>query len=286
MNTYCTVHTPHTRWLVSTEQRSFYEQHVFPRLKNMLSDCVFKKITRSRYKETVMVRIPVNARDGRLLVFKRYYYPGVWRKIHYLFKQTKGMNEYTISEQLVRERVSVVAPECVGEMRQYGFPLMSLVFFNIIEHAADCEELLKELRYPGRVQDAIRYKRLILQKLARLVKKIHDAGFYQYDCNPCNFLVEHRQDEDPFIYCIDFGRMQEVSDLNDYHKIDNLAKLNCFRSWLTNQDRLYFLKHYDPQVYEERKERMSMMRAIEKRSDQIIQRRERKIREELGRDLL
>src|SRR6056297_36044 len=201
-----------------------------------LTDCTLIKESNSK-KILVCPIDPNNA--NRTFLIKIYLYPGLWQKVKYLFRKSKGDKEFKLAQDISKKGIPTIVPQKVEDKRKLGILKESLV---ITEQLPDCLDL-EELLLKKRVQDR-GLKSKVIVEYAKLARLIHDQGIYQDDFDPNNILYQKRQDGTFQLYFVDFERTKLLKKISSRKRVHSLAKLNRMGRRLKDVDQMRFLKVY------------------------------------------
>lgn len=201
-----------------------------------ITDCNLLKESKS--KKLLVCPIDQNNANKSFLI-KIYLYPGLWQKVKYLFRRSKGDKELKLAQDISKKGIPTIVPQKVEDKRKLGILKESLV---ITEQLPDCLDL-EELLLKKRVQDR-RLKSKVIVEYAKLARLIHDQGIYQDDFDPNNILYQKRQDGTFQLYFVDFERTKLLKKISFRKRVHSLAKLNRMGRRLKDVDQMRFLKVY------------------------------------------
>ncbi len=189
----------------------------------------------------------VSLKDEQGVVIRRYSHGGLLRAFTgdlYLFG-SRGFQELALTEEIRASGISTVQP--VGAVHQSVFPFFYRAYFLSLEipQAKDLAGRLLEIG-PRPFPDALVQKREMIRRVARLVRRFHQAGFVHGDLQLKNILVAGGQ---PFL--IDFDRSYRKRTLTVKDRMDNLLRLDrSVEKWrrkglpVTKTDRWRFFLAY------------------------------------------
>jgi serine/threonine protein kinase len=170
----------------------------------------------------------VSAQDG--LVLKRYNLRK-WRNLlKDLFRGSKARRCFFRGMQLEGAGVPTARPLAFAEHRCCGVPLRSYLLMDEIPHASNLVEWRGD-------------KRRLIQSLARLIARLHNAGFSHRDLKEGNILFDGSGE--PFL--VDLDGLRYVRRVEDKWAVADLARLAqavTARGRATRTDRARFLQAY------------------------------------------
>jgi hypothetical protein len=172
-------------------------------------------------------------RTDHLLKVKEYqFFPGILRMV----RRGSARREFDLAFALARSGFPVAPPMAVGEERRTGRLIACYLLCPILEDVVDLRRLLADpdLR-PTR-------RRAIVAAFGAFSRSVHDAGLYQDDYAPNNFLV--RQGDPPSFILIDFERAHLARPIRRSRRLWMLAKLDRHGLGLRASERMRFLKAY------------------------------------------
>ena len=153
-----------------------------------------------------------------------------WR---YFLRPSKARRERAVAGAIERRGFPVARPVAVGERRRLGLLERSWAVTRDLG-ARDLRVLLEAARENG-VE-----RRALLERFARLARRLHDAGVDQDDFSPNNFLVRG----DGEFVLIDFERARLRRGPLGARAWTQLAKLHRRDFGVSRSERLRFLRTY------------------------------------------
>ncbi len=172
-------------------------------------------------------------RPDHLLKVKEYqFFPGILRMV----RRGSARREYDLAFALARAGFPVAEPLAVGEERRAGRLLACYLLCPILDDVVDLRRLLadSDLR-PSR-------RRAIVTAFGAFSRAVHDAGLYQDDYAPNNFLVRHG--DPPSFILIDFERAHLARSMLRSRRLWMLAKLDRHVEGCRASERMRFLRAY------------------------------------------
>jgi len=189
---------------------------------------------------------PLMLRDGdrpdHLLKIKEYqFFHGILRMV----RRSSARREFDLAFALARSGFPVAPPLAVGEERRAGRLIACYLLCAILDDVVDLRRLLADpdLR-PAR-------RRALVTAFGAFSRAVHDAGLYQDDYAPNNFLV--RRGDPPSFILIDFERAHLARPIRRSRRLWMLAKLDRHGLGSSASERLRFLKAYSGGSPEEAK---------------------------------
>jgi tRNA A-37 threonylcarbamoyl transferase component Bud32 len=263
---YATVSRAPWRWIVRADRRELIDSPVFRRFDEMLKGGEISPVTVSSRKTTAIAPASVAETDCDLIV-KNYRIDLWYRRLRSWFRRMVGVKELRVGRELMRLGIPVSVPVAVGERRKFGMVVQCFVAVERLPRRVDLEEWALSVEPESLPSPALRARRSAVRRLGELVRKLHDAGIYQYDFNPCNFLIEPQTLELTFI---DLAKVQIYKKMPRRRALDNLAKLARHREKIPLTDAMRFLKGYLGGTREKKKERFLLFREIEPLNRRLV----------------
>lgn len=232
------LHRDGINFWIREESRDLFVKNTQLDFRDMNSFPGFLPLKDSKIKMLASVCLdPENSQKKYLI--KIYKYPGFYTKFKYLFRPSKGYQEWKLAGEIKKRGVPTLLPIAFGERKRWGFRLESLVMTEQLSDCINLEELFlgKELRY-------FTLKRKIIEEYGKLAGRIHNRGILQDDFDPNNILLHWKGKRDFLLFLIDFERVKLFKVLSVKKKVRSLAKLNRMGRRLRRTDRLRFLKSY------------------------------------------
>ncbi|MDL2321714.1 lipopolysaccharide kinase InaA family protein [Desulfosarcina sp. OttesenSCG-928-B08] len=154
-----------------------------------------------------------------------------------------GVSEFKAICDFQDSGLPTPVPVAAGERRLFGFQYESFLITCGIEPFISLETLIRH--HPERISEKI--KKPLLTAIARLAKKMHDAGFNHLDFNADHVMVgpelEHGQ---IVLNLLDFQRIDRNQIMRFRWMIKTMAEL--FYSMpdpvFTDDDRVFMFEHY------------------------------------------
>jgi hypothetical protein len=167
------------------------------------------------------------------LLVKEFRVTSAGARLRSLLRPSKARREARVARAVQARAFDAAAPLAVGEERRFGAVARSLSVIRERE-GTDLRALLLDPATP----DARR--RALVEGLADLARRLHDAGVDQDDFSPNNFLVTRG---DAFVL-LDFERCSIGAPLQAARRWRILAKLHRHDLGVSAIDRMRFLRRY------------------------------------------
>lgn len=170
--------------------------------------------------------------------FKSYDYPGpTWR---FWLRRSKARCEFANAAIFTRLEIPTAERVACGEQRDsLGRLRRAFIITRTISRARPLPQFLAEERPSHRVRTAL------VEQLAGMTRRIHEAHFYHHDLFWRNVLVTWEMPDDPKLWWIDCPRGGFVQLGRRHRQIKDLAALDKLAVTLCRpRERLAFLKHY------------------------------------------
>lgn len=186
-----------------------------------------------------VLRVPL---PGGAVFLKRYHVQGIGEKLKYLVVPTRAAAEWRAARAMRAAGLPVPRAVMAGVKKRGPFLADGCFASEEIAGAEDLVPFVALERPPGR-GDAGR--RALLADLARLVRRMHDAGFRHRDLHGGNLLVTGPA-IDPHLHLIDLHTVTRRRRVRRRTRLGNLAKLLHSLATVANAaDVLRFLRSYE-----------------------------------------
>jgi hypothetical protein len=149
---------------------------------------------------------------------------------------SKARHELEMAEQAAARGIPTPVPLAAGERRSGGRLRTCYLLMPILWETLDLRRLWLEEKLPARE------RRALVAAFGALSRRIHDAGVFQGDFAPNNFLV--RRGGSPELFMIDFERARLRSGNDEAARRFMLAKLDRELAGAPVGDRMRFLRAY------------------------------------------
>jgi len=155
-----------------------------------------------------------------------------WRnKFHYLispFMKSKSVQSFQNALYLLSIGIHTPFPIGAFERRKKGFVEENFYLTLSLGERENVRNFLRECK------DEEKKERMI-EKLAKVVRKMHDGGLFHKDLTLANFLIG----QDGELYIVDLNRARIKRKLSMFHRIEDISRMD-----LTKEARKIFLKYY------------------------------------------
>ena len=251
---------------IREEARDLFIKNNHLDFRNMNSFPGFLMLKDSKIKRLTSACLdPENSQKKYLI--KVYKYPGFYNKFKYIFRPSKGYQEWKLAHEIEKRGIPTILPLAFGERRRWGLRLESLI---VTEQLSDCINL-EELLFGKNLED-FSLKRAIIREYGKLAGRIHGQGILQDDFDPNNMLLQWVNTRDFRLFLIDLERVKLFNTLSIKKRVRNLAKLNRMGRRLKKTDRLRFLKSYLDDDLKAGNDLRSWLHLIEEDEKKVLQR--------------
>lgn len=198
--------------------------------------------------------------DNTSLVVRDYWHGGLFGKVlrDFFWDSLRPLRELKICEAArnggvdTTEIVAIVRDNIIGPL--YKCQLISKEIINSID--------LMEFLLQPEVNQLLTQKRHIINKMARAVRDMHDAGIYHADLHLKNILVQLTAGGVVEVYIIDLDKSEQYETLGFHTRMKNIMRLDRSLEKLkrssgkdlpvTNADKLRFLREYIKLSYKQK----------------------------------
>ena len=217
---------------------------------NLLPDAFFKDpissiqkmngevIEKSKLRFAAIFTLP----NGRRIFLKRDLTKGWLESLKYVFLPTKARKEWFIAYQSQKRSLNIPQPFGWMEKVHRGFVKESYYLSEAMGLGVSLIEDLLVLRESSWINE-----------LAKMVRKIHDAGLFHKDLHAGNFLRNGQS-----LFLIDLHRANIIRALSLNQRLWNLSQLfHSLRTIWQESDRLRFIEKYfegDPLNFQKKRE--------------------------------
>ncbi|MFH1549070.1 MAG: lipopolysaccharide kinase InaA family protein [Planctomycetota bacterium] len=256
---YITIERRPWRWIVRADRRKLIDSPVFQHFDALIEDGKVTPTTLSVRKTTVIAPADIAMTNCDLIV-KHYRVTHWYQKLRSWFRRMIGVKELRLGRELLRRGIPVSAPVAAGERRRFRMVCESFVALDRLPDAMDFELYALRVRPESLAAGDLRTRRKAIRDLGALVRRLHNEGVYQYDCNPCNFLVDpgtHR------LTFIDLAKVRIYRHLPQRKVLENLAKLARHREMIPVTDLMRFLRGYTEGTQGRKEDRFALFRKVE-----------------------
>jgi tRNA A-37 threonylcarbamoyl transferase component Bud32 len=195
-------------------------------------------------ENNVRISLFLSLPERREVIFvKRYKCRGFRDIITYFFFTSKASSEWRNINRFLQKGIPVALPLAKGEKRRFNCLLDSYLVTKAFVNAMPLHRYVDYCLKDGKTSDILERRKMLNKKLALLVKKIHNAGFFYRDLHAGNILVVEGDDGKPQLYLVDLHRVKYLKRVPIWMRIKDLAQLrNSIAASRT--DRMRFLHEY------------------------------------------
>jgi heptose I phosphotransferase len=236
------------------------------------------EIVKQRIKERSTVRFHVSDGDGKALIYlKRYHYamiPSFVKNCLSFSRTYSAIHEWRNILAFQAANLPTMTPIAVGMRKRVPFWNESFLLTQSIPQVKTLEETVQEEFIPPLREAAWEQKRALIERLAALTQRMHDAGFKHQDFYLCHILINWSNPDDPLLYIADLHRVRSQRRTEGRWRIKDLAALNYSApaEIVSRTDRLRFLNAYNPTVAKDK----SLVTAIMRKTERIRSHTEKK----------
>ena len=180
--------------------------------------------SRSASRKTVWEWKPTWLNGGTAVV-RAFVHGGLLHRVtgSLFLGRTRMVRELHACHHALSRGVPTCEPVGLRIKRLFG-PFVRAHYVSIkIEGAADLLELCKSIRVGEHISPA--RKRLLINRIARAIAAMHDAGICHADLNLKNILAKTLAGR-PEVFIIDFDKAQILEDVSLRGRLDNLVRLD------------------------------------------------------------
>jgi len=229
------------------------------------------EIVKQSVKERSTVRFHVPDGNGKILLYlKRYHYAMIPKFLKQCFSFSKtfsAIHEWRNILAFKGVDLPTMTPIAVGMRRKVPFGNESFLLTQSIPLVMTLEKRAHQDFMPPLSTVQWKQKRALIERLAALALKMHEAGFKHQDFYLCHILIDWSDPDNPLLYIADLHRVKRQSKTGGRWRIKDLAALNYSAPTkiVSRTDRLRFLNTYDPRLAHDK----TFVRAIMRKTERI-----------------
>lgn len=198
----------------------------------------------------MIIKIEIPSGDGKKTFFLkrhtgRLHITEILRTISSGFSLSWGRKEWEVIQAFHKCGIPTITPVAAGE-KISGLKQESFLMTEELQGFQSLEIFLKSSMVSPFSMERIIEKRGLIQELAEIARKMHQAGFNHRDFYCCHIFIRHREDGKREWKILDLQRVDRRRWFRRRWIIKDLAALNYSApsSIITQADRLRFLKNY------------------------------------------
>lgn len=214
------------------------------------------------------------------VVYKQYYFRGWAHALVSVFRKNQANRAWRNGATLLLRELPTPAPLALIERRWRGVPMTSFLITELIPGSKSVVAYL-DVHLPG-LDDASRRRTLrqLVDRAARLMRQLHERGVTHPDLKASNVLASTGPDvARPAIWFVDLDGARTWLRPDWRRRIENLARFHVSfhaNAWVTNADRLRFLRVYLGGQLDPKGAWKDVWREIGRRTNRKIQRNTRR----------
>ena len=222
------------------EYASLIPGELVEKIRDVYSHPELSVIKENNVRVSLFVTLP---ESGEVIFVKRYKSIGLMNIFKYFFFSSKASSEWKNMNHFLRKDIPVPLPIAKGEKRRLHCLLDSYLVTKTIVNAMPLHSYVADHLDVDKSPDALLKRRMIIKKLALLVQKVHNEGFFYRDLHAGNILVLESNGGETQICPIDFHKVWHLGYLPIWMRIRDLAQLKNSLS-TSRTDQLRFLQEY------------------------------------------
>lgn len=228
-----------TRFQLAPERADWLVSDIVPRL-DTLEELEGSRTVKSNNARTV-IRAPLS---GAVLYVKRYHVRGLFERLKYLVVPSRAKAEWDAARAMSAKGLPTVSALMMGERRRCGVLGAACLAMLEIPGGMDFVPYLLH-HFNDETPESEHDRRVLLTKLAFLVRDFHDKGFSHQDLHSGNILVTGEPGSCS-IHFIDLHKVGVKRRVSKRVRRKNLAKLLFSLSWAIGEgDMQHFLTAYE-----------------------------------------
>ena len=202
-------------------------------------------------------------------IYIKYFKRGGYKEyIKHLFVPTKARTEWEVGNALLSKDINTALPLAISEGKRR--------LLIVTETVINSEELMEfcQSNYEGSLSvERESEKKILLDKLALLIRDIHEKGFCHYDLHAGNILIKFKKEQNVAgydLYLMDLHRVKIFKSISVSKRMFNLAQIfNSLSSIMTKADKLNFIRSYGTNVLGNITDEHNLVKQIDEQSSVI-----------------
>ncbi|MBT3879154.1 MAG: hypothetical protein HON76_08570 [Candidatus Scalindua sp.] len=202
-------------------------------------------------------------------IYIKYFKRGGYKEyIKHLFVPTKARIEWEVGNALLSKDINTALPLAISEGKRR--------LLIVTETVINSEELMEfcQSNYEGSLSvERESEKKILLDKLALLIRDIHEKGFCHYDLHAGNILIRFKEEQNVAgydLYLMDLHRVKIFKSISVRQRMYNLAQIfNSLSSIMTKADKLDFIRSYGSNALGNITDKNKLVRQIDEQSSKI-----------------
>ena len=181
--------------------------------------------------------------DGRSVILKRHNRAAERGLAHRALRPSRSLAAFRRGHALLVRGIATARPAAAAERRQGGAPYEALLVTEAIQDGAPLSDWLRRDPPPAD-------RRHVTWQLARMVRRLHEAGFSHRDLKAPNLLVAPSRPGapgQPRVFLVDLDGLRFGRRVSSQRRAQNLMRLSVsLDEWgvARQTDRLRFLRTY------------------------------------------
>lgn len=226
------------------------------KLFNLYKDA--EKLNVSYHGRTPCKTILMESLNNESFVVRDYWHGGLFGRIlrDFFWDRLRPLKELSICEVASKSGVKTTEVIAIVKNKIMG-PLYKC---QLVSKEITCAIDLMVLLLKPEKNQFIAQKRQIINKVAKAVKEMHDAGIYHADLHLKNILVQFAEGGEINVYIIDLDKSKQHEKISIYKRMKNIIRLDrsvekmlrgnrdtfgeTFLFPISKTDKLRFLKEY------------------------------------------
>jgi len=202
-------------------------------------------------------------------IYIKYFKRGGCRDyVKHLFVPTKARTEWEVGNALLSKDINTALPLALSERKSH--------LLLVTETVTNSEDLMEFClaNYEGSLSVGKESeKKILLDKLALLIRDIHEKGFCHYDLHAGNILIKFKKEQNVAgydLYLMDLHRVKIFKSISVSKRMFNLAQIfNSLSSIMTKSDKLDFIRSYGSNALGNITNEKELVRQIDEQSSVI-----------------
>jgi tRNA A-37 threonylcarbamoyl transferase component Bud32 len=205
-----------------------------------------------------VARVPVTLAGGLKGIYVKRFNVFSWRyRLGSVFMASGAVRALRGAQLLSQENVPAACALAAVEFRSCGMVTKSFFLTAEIAGGRTADAYWREELQRMASADAPARRRMFLQRLALLFRRLHDLNIYHNDLKDANILVVGGDDHRPeSLFLLDLEGIRRYRSLSARRRIKNLVQLNrTLGCYLRRIDKCVFAKSYLGEGFRDRRQK-------------------------------
>ena len=220
---------------------------------------------RGRFTQVAEVKLPY-VHKNQPLIYKQHFFKGWHESAAALVRRNQATRAWAFGGSLILRELPTPKPLAFIQIMKFGMPYTSYLLTECVENPMGLTQYL-DVHLPNlEGKERTRVLRGVLHEAALLLRMMHDRRVTHRDLKTSNVLATPTADlARPKLWIIDLDGAKTWQRIPIHHRIQNLSRffVSFYSSpWVSQADRMRFLRDYLGKAFENRVFRNWLWREI------------------------